>query len=801
MIYVRKAPSFSDAMFKKHIPKMVEAGRNKDWEYKGVSLLVKTRLSRYYEISIATVTFIVLVIFGYVYLFEIPYLGFIFESGNGLVTVLYSGPNTSQTLLSGDFIVRVNGVDWIGTPLEDRHALLTELAGDAQIDLVIRRNGENSSASWMIPGVNITEFLYRLVSGWWLPLAFWLAGVATMLLIRPKEARWWLLFIFFYLIALAVSAGVISTYEFFYTPKILRSAIWMLLPISWHLHWLFPRSLGTPPKRILWLLYGLAVLMALAEWFGLLPVGSYLFGFLLILVNSLALLLLHAVVQPDERRSIVILLLGMSLIMLPSIVAVITTLMHAGFPTYINYSVLIFPGIAVAYFYVIYRGDAAGLELRANRLITVIIYSGILLAVAVILAFIATALLKNPQYYLATGIALTFLLGLMTVLIYPPFQQWVERRLLGIPLPPTQLLERYTTRMTASLGMDDLIHILRDEALPTMLIREAAILRLDSSQAPSLVFQMGVVNQDLPLQEQIPELLSQAGKYPRPDAGYDDRVICSWAYLILSLSVTGQNIGICLLGRRDPDDYYSKSDIRTLQALMDQTALALVNIDQAEQLRVLYQKDIERQELERSHLARELHDDVLNQLGMLWMSVDERQAGEQFAEAYQTSVTRIREIISGLRPGMLMYGLRFALEELTEETATQVGGDISILLQIPASDSRYPPDVELHLFRIVQQACQNALKHSKAQCIFLRGELNHGGVELVVEDDGIGFQSGGHLDLGRLLANKHYGLAGMHERAALIGAHMQIDSAPGRGTRVRVFWKTDIPGTPLRSQS
>jgi two-component system sensor histidine kinase DegS len=133
------------------------------------------------------------------------------------------------------------------------------------------------------------------------------------------------------------------------------------------------------------------------------------------------------------------------------------------------------------------------------------------------------------------------------------------------------------------------------------------------------------------------------------------------------------------------------------------------------------------------------------------------------------------------------------LEELTEETATQVGGDIAILLEIPTSDSRYPPDVELHLFRIVQQACQNALKHSQAQCIYLRGELDHGRVELVVEDDGVGFMAGEHLDLARLLANKHFGLAGMHERAALIGAKMQIDSTPGKGTRVRVIWKPDFP--------
>jgi signal transduction histidine kinase len=430
------------------------------------------------------------------------------------------------------------------------------------------------------------------------------------------------------------------------------------------------------------------------------------------------------------------------------------------------------------------------MELRANRLISVIIYSGLLLGVAVILTFFLAALVQDPSYHLSIGIALTFLLGLGTLYIYPIFQRWIEQRLLGIPLPPTQLLERYTARITTSLGSEELVHLLRDEVFPSLLVRQAVLLRLDPAQTPAPVFSIGITAEMLPQTQQIPALLAQAGIFPR---SADDRPaeICSWALLVLPMSIRGQVVGLCLLGKRDPDDSYSSAEIRTLQALLDQTAMAMVNIEQAERLRALYQKDIERQEMERSHLARELHDDVLNQLGILWMSVDERQAGEQFAEAYQTSVHRIREIISGLRPGMLMYGLRFALEELTEETGTQVGGDIAIQLEVPPSDVRYPPDVELHVFRIVQQACQNALKHSRAQGIYIRGQLDPAQLELLVEDDGIGFTAGEHLDLPRLLVNRHFGLAGMHERAALIGAEMLIDSAPGKGTRVRIVWNTE----------
>jgi len=736
----------------------------------------------------AALTFTVLAVYGYALLFEIPYLGFVVERPDNLIIVLNTGNNPSDALKSNDHLAKVDGLTW------DRFAELSlSFPSTGRIkrnsyDLEIQRGDELIEVTWIVPGINLREFIYRILSIWWLPYTFWLSGVVVSLLVRPKEIRWLLLYMFFYLIALGVSAGVVSTYNVVGSMQLLRSSLWLILPVSWHLHWVFPRPLAPSPRPVLWVLYGFGVILMLAEWLGLLPNIAYIAGFLLIVINTVILMILHIITQPDQRRSFIFFLLVLIAIVLPTFIAATWALMLNSFPPLINIFVLILPGIAVAYIYMIYAGHVEGMALRANRLITVIMYSGLLLALSVLLTFMATAIIKDPGYHLSIGIAMTFMLGLATVYAYPVFQHWVERKLLGIPLPPTQLLERYTARVTTSLGPDELIRLLRDEALPSLLIRQAALIRLDAAMVPTTLFTIDVEEDELPYADEIPALLSRAGSFPRNQSDNGVGVVCPWVLLVLSLTVGGQTVGVCLLGERDPDDDYAKAEIGTLQALMDQTALALVNIEQAERLRALYQKDIERQEMERSHLARELHDDVLNQLGILWMSVDERQAGEQFAEAYQTSVTRIREIISGLRPGMLMYGLRFALEELTEETATQVGGDISIQLEVPPSDNRYPPDIELHIFRIVQQACQNALKHSRAQCIYIRGELDPRYVDLVVEDDGVGFVAGENLDLARLLANKHFGLAGMHERAALIGAQMLIDSSPGRGTHVRVIW-------------
>ncbi|TES91375.1 MAG: sensor histidine kinase, partial [Anaerolineales bacterium] len=91
--------------------------------------------------------------------------------------------------------------------------------------------------------------------------------------------------------------------------------------------------------------------------------------------------------------------------------------------------------------------------------------------------------------------------------------------------------------------------------------------------------------------------------------------------------------------------------------------------------------------------------------------------------------------------------------------------------------------------RIVQQACENALLPAQANNLKIVGEISEDGVNVRIEDNGVGFETGGNLMLSDLLANKHYGLAGMHERADLIGAKINIQSTPGKGTTILIKWQ------------
>jgi two-component system, NarL family, sensor histidine kinase DegS len=252
-------------------------------------------------------------------------------------------------------------------------------------------------------------------------------------------------------------------------------------------------------------------------------------------------------------------------------------------------------------------------------------------------------------------------------------------------------------------------------------------------------------------------------------------------------------LGYWLLGRRDPDDIYSQIELPILQSLADQTAITLSNIIKTERLRTAYQADINRFEQERLRLALELHDSVLNEIAALLMKLDDRSLTPEFQKSYKDLIKHLRDIVRNLKPALLNYGLKHAFERLADNLMEQSDDKVHITVSFRADDSSYPEEVERHLFRMVQEACTNALRHAKPTEITIAGNQDAQGIELEVQDNGIGFNIDGRLDLNALLKSDHFGLKGIFERAELIGADVNIESALGKGTRVQVNWKPSQP--------
>jgi signal transduction histidine kinase len=198
---------------------------------------------------------------------------------------------------------------------------------------------------------------------------------------------------------------------------------------------------------------------------------------------------------------------------------------------------------------------------------------------------------------------------------------------------------------------------------------------------------------------------------------------------------------------------------------------------------------VDAQEMERRHLAGEIHDGISQRLISLWYHL---QAADAFAvdaavvshelgmakDLTSAALDEARRAIAGLRPSVLDdLGLGPSLESLAHTVA---GPEV----EVDIAPCRLPAHVEVALYRIAQEALQNVMKHASAERVTMRLSTLNGSVHLVVEDDGRGFRP---AEVSRNHSGSpSYGLVGMRERAELVGAALQVTSKPGSGTRVQV---------------
>ena len=262
--------------------------------------------------------------------------------------------------------------------------------------------------------------------------------------------------------------------------------------------------------------------------------------------------------------------------------------------------------------------------------------------------------------------------------------------------------------------------------------------------------------------------------------------------LIVPLAFHGHVVGALEAFDRTRDGpEFSEEDERLLEAFAASAATAVGSAQDvaAEALR----RSIDASERERARWARELHDETLQELGAISItlsSAHESNDARKLQEAVTLSLgygeyamRGLREIITDLRPGALdALGVTAALESLAERTRKRwdiaIEVDVDLVCEADRAPLRHAPALEAGLYRIAQEAIANAVKHAHASAISIRLNEVDNGIRLVIEDDGRGFDPGRH--------SSGFGLIGMHERAELVGGTLTIESGPGEGTRVEV---------------
>jgi signal transduction histidine kinase len=302
----------------------------------------------------------------------------------------------------------------------------------------------------------------------------------------------------------------------------------------------------------------------------------------------------------------------------------------------------------------------------------------------------------------------------------------------------------------------------------------------------------GIVGMELDFGGSKAGRVLERGRSERIDSVLDDPEIDQAAArrlgvhsaLFVPLVVRGRSIGVVIAHDRiGSSPVFSDDDLRLAETL---AARAAVAVDLSERVgRDVVRRVVAAQEAERSRLARELHDETGQALTSILLGLKplERAADEQLAEAVASvrtlvvsTLQDVRRLAVELRPAALDdFGLVPAVTRLVDTFREQTG--MNVELEARLSEQRLPPEVETALYRIVQEALTNVVKHSGATRVsILLTERDHA-VAAMVEDDGMGFE----IDRVR---EDGLGLVGMRERIGLVGGRLQVESSAGAGTTV-----------------
>jgi signal transduction histidine kinase len=329
-----------------------------------------------------------------------------------------------------------------------------------------------------------------------------------------------------------------------------------------------------------------------------------------------------------------------------------------------------------------------------------------------------------------------------------------------------------------------------DAKLVLIALPEGDVLRVAAAEGES---SSGVAGMELALAGSKSRRVLERGRSERIDSLLDDPEVDQQATrrlgvhsaLYVPLMVRGRPIGIVIAhDKQGATPAFSEDDLRLAESLGSRAAIA---VDLSERVsRDSVRRVVEAQELERARLARELHDETGQALTSILLGLKPLERTAESAEA-RTALESVRELVIStlqdvrrlaveLRPSALDdFGLVPAVERLTETFREQSG--LRVDLETQLGEERLPSEAETTLYRVIQEALTNVVKHSAAKRVSILLQRKNSAVVAVVEDDGAGFDpSDTRADA--------IGLSGMRERVSLAGGRLQVESSPGAGTTV-----------------
>lgn len=407
-------------------------------------------------------------------------------------------------------------------------------------------------------------------------------------------------------------------------------------------------------------------------------------------------------------------------------------------------------------------------------------------------------------------------------LYYPPYNRWLRAHIFPVPEGTCTLFEDVTERHVAEVAaVSDVLRALNaqlDVEKASLVLasglrsitgcdRSSLTLFDDDGWATILTLEGATAYVPLPSRTKTAELPAAASVLAGQPCVIPD-IQAEVDSPILRLLYAGGLRSTLSLPLRLPDGVSGmlslswrrragadRTQLPLLGQIADAVALAVERWQLFEQVRVgrerlhaLSHRLLEVQEAERRHIARELHDEIGQQLTGLKFVLDAARRGPagsalpQLAEADELIdglVGRVRDLSLDLRPAMLDdFGLVPALLWLFDRYTAQTA--VQVRFEQQGLEQRFSAEVETAAYRIVQEALTNVARHAGVDEVFVRAWAEAEVLNLQVEDSGTGFDPATGLGV-----SPTSGLPGMRERAFLLGGSLTVESTPGLGTQLR----------------
>lgn len=375
--------------------------------------------------------------------------------------------------------------------------------------------------------------------------------------------------------------------------------------------------------------------------------------------------------------------------------------------------------------------------------------------------------------------------------------RWWRSQRFGDPINHGVLLVEYGRKLTDIKNRQALGKLLVEELPAELGVQRAAFLVANEHQLVSI----GDDDLKLPISHAAVRWVASGGEAQKTNQAHLSKLLLQgrtdlvWTQVWIPLMRGARLRGIWMLGYRDGRQYYSSEDLHCLTSIAREAAAALEGLTFAEQehqtaleMRTLYRQVITAREGERSRLTRELHDGVLQDLCALTrdlkaletQSASNEPSYENLVTLSSETVKALRAICNNLHPPLLQQDLIAALKGLVQDLDSRSCAPVHIETQL--DNLHLDDEVALAIFRITQEALNNAIQHADASEISVLLTQYPDQLRLTVTDDGCGIA--GNVESARFVAQGHYGLAGMRERAAMIGGKLDVQTAVDYGTVV-----------------